>query len=200
MDVVKLTLNANAASYVPLNSSEKKPEVTHKARLNKLKEMLGVTDLFPLGSINSTSMMTAGKFPHALNLVIKYAAELAMEGRKDLRFQPLTSFTYSDGQTMLTVTGLLIENDLVDCFHSKTGIDRWSLSNTHWDVPKVIDIPNLTLRERLYIDSLLPQFSAEEIQKKLDFLFDKKEGKSVKMIDNYSNFYRQSPHFSRIIF
>jgi hypothetical protein len=196
LDVVKITLNANAASYEQFRESA---EVTGQARLNKLIEQLGEGDLFPLGSID-INMMIAKKFPMALSLIVKYAAEQAMRGRANLRFQALTSFSYSDGQTMLTITGVILEDALVAEFLEKTGIERWSLANTTWSKPKAIDIPNLTIKERLFIDALLPHSTSADIQAALGFSFHRNTDTSIEMISNYSSFYRQSPYFSRVVF
>lgn len=194
-DVVKITLNAHAASYVAQEGGD--PEETWQARLEDLRTKLG--DLFPLGSVNS-GMMTAKMFPHSLNLVVKYAASLSMRGQRGLYFQPLTSFSYSDGQTMLTVTGIILVDSLTNDFFNKTNIKDWELSNTDWSEPRRIDVPNLTLKERLHIDALLPNADAKDIQDKLGFMFDTKEKISLEMLKTYILFYRQSPYFSRIAF
>jgi len=195
-DIVKITLNANAASYVPRKEGEN-PEEIQKKRFEDLRDKLG--DLFPLGNVNST-MMTAKMFPTVLNLIIEYSANLAMRGQNGVCFQPLTSFSYSDGQTMLTVTGIVLDESLIDEFFIKTNIKEWSLSNTDWKEPRRIDIPNLTLKERLHIDALLPNSDVKFIQDNLGFMFDKKEKISLEMIETYMTFYRQSPYFSKIAF
>jgi len=192
-DVVKLTLNAHAASYVPQEGRE--PDETWQARLEDLRKKLG--DLFPLGSVNS-EMMTTKLFPHALNLVVKHAASLSMRGQRKFYFQPLTAFSYSDGQTMLTVTGIILVDSLTDEFFGKTSIKAWELSNIDWSEPKRINVPNLTLKEKLHIDALLPNSDAKDIQDKLGFMFDIKEKMSLEMLKTYILFYRQSPYFSRI--
>lgn len=195
-DIVKITLNANAASYVA-HAEGVDPENTQNKRLENLRTKLG--DLLPLGNVNTT-MMTAKLFPSALNLVVNHSANLAMRGQRGVCFQPLTSFAYSDGQTMLTVTGIILIESIINDFFSKTGIKDWELSNIDWSPPKRIDIPNLTLKERLYIDALLPSSDAKHIQDELGFMFDRKENMSLEMLKTYMLFYRQFPYFSRIAF
>ncbi|MBE9055716.1 O-methyltransferase [Sphaerospermopsis sp. LEGE 08334] len=191
-DIIKITVNSHAASYVASDSS---PGFDIKReRIRKLRDMLG--DTFPAAEITE-DMMTEKKFPDAMCLVLKNAANLAMQGQSDIYFQPLTTFTYRDGQCMLTLTGTILEHSQAKKFFETTGIDKWELSNIQWQQPQRINLPELTIRERLFIDSLLPQSSAEEIQQALKFKFDKKE--SLKMLETYIRFYRQSPYFSRIM-
>ena len=123
-----------------------------------------------------------------------------MLGQNDIYFQPLTAFSYKDGQQMLTVTGIILERNEKQGFLDKTYIDKWELSNIDWKPPRRINVPDLTIKERLYIDSCLPNSEANTIQNKLGFLFDQKKSVSLEMLETYVLFYRQSPYFSRIVF
>ena len=194
-DIIKITLNASAAAYYEA-PSKAEPIDIQNARINKLREILG--ELFPAADIKS-DMMTGKSFPEALGLVLKFVANLAMKGQSDIYFQPLTSFSYADGQQMLTVTGIILEHNETLIFLNKTNIDLWELSNINWNKPRRIDVPDLTIKERLCIDALLPNTEAKEIQNYLNFLFDKNENRSLEMLKMYVLFYRQSPYFSRII-
>jgi hypothetical protein len=197
LDIVKITLNAHAPSYheAPKGKGTNPVEDIQKPRLEKLSNKLG--ELFPIADV-TLDMMKGERFPEALCLIVKFAVNLSLSGRSDIRFQPLTSFCYADGVKMLTITGILIENDDSN-FLSTTNIENWELANTQWGKPRSINIPDLTIRERLYIDALLPNFKAEDIQKELGFLFSDKETESLEMLKTYILFYRQSPYFSKIL-
>ncbi|MBN3883276.1 MAG: hypothetical protein HWQ44_09885 [Nostoc sp. JL34] len=194
-DIIKITLNAHAASYLPAQSGARSDEI-QKLRLEELRRRLG--DIFPSAEV-TTDMMTQKRFPEVLCLVLKFAANLATQGRYDVYFQPISSFSYSDGQEILTVTGIILEKEQEISFFDKTNIKQWKLSNTNWGNPQRIDVPNLTVKERLYIDALLPNSEAEAIQENLGFLFDKNDKLSLEMLKTYVMFYRQSPFFSRIL-
>jgi hypothetical protein len=194
LDVLKITLNANAASYKEAAKGAT-PQAIQQSRLEELRIRLG--NIFPYADVTE-AFMTAKKFPEALCLILRHAANLAMQTQHDLIFQPLASFSYADGQTMLTVTGIILENSQVDDFFSGTDLKSWELVNTDWGKPRSIDIPDLTIRERLYIDQLLPDSNEQDIQDGLGFLFGKHEHQSLEMLKNYIIFYRQSPYFSRI--
>ncbi len=195
LDIIKITVNSHAASYVP--SDKKMDSSTLKnVRIEKLNTMLG--EIFPSTDV-TLDMMTERKFPEALCLVLKRAANLAMVGKSDIYFQSLTAFSYADGQQMLTVTGILLEKTKKQEFFDQTNIDKWKLSNINWKEPRRINVPDLTIKERLHIDSLLPNSQAKAIQDGLGFLFDSKESISIEMLETYILFYRQSPYFSRIL-
>jgi hypothetical protein len=194
-DIIKLTVNSHASSYV---SSQQgiNPSELQELRINKLKEMLG--ELFPSADVKA-EMMTEKRFAEGLYLIIKYSARLAVRGKVDLYFQPLTAFSYADGQQMLTVTGILLNTNKTEDFFEKTKLKQWQLSSIDVEKPHRINVPDLTIKERLTIDSLLPNANPEEIQNQLGFLFDKKEKISLEMLHTYIFFYRQSPYFSRIV-
>lgn len=196
LDIIKITVNSHAASYVPSQEDMKSLELK-SARISYLKTVLG--DIFPPAEV-TVDMMTEKRFPEALNLVLKYAANLAMLGQNDIYFQPLTAFSYADGQQMLTVTGIILERNEKQGFLDKTNIDKWELSNIDWKPPRRINVPDLTIKERLHIDSRLPNSEAKTIQDELGFLFDSKKSVSLEMLETYVLFYRQSPYFSRIVF
>lgn len=195
LDIIKITVNAHPASYVPCHGM--KPAEMQDARINHLKKVLG--DIFPSADVTG-NMMTEKKFPEALCLVLKYAANKTMSEQTDIYFQPLTAFSYADGQQMLTVTGIILEKDKNEKFIEKTNLDKWELSNIDWKPPRRINVPDLTIKERLHIDSRLPNSEAKTIQDELGFLFDSKKSVSLEMLETYVLFYRQSPYFSRIVF
>jgi hypothetical protein len=196
LDIIKITVNSHAAAYVQSQEDMKELEL-QDARIRHLKTGLG--EIFPAAEV-TVDMMTEKRFPEALHLVLKYAANLAMVGQNDIYFQPLTAFSYKDGHHMLTVTGIILERTEKQDFLDKTNIYTWELSNIDWKPPRRINVPDLTIKERLYIDSCLPKFEAKTIQDELGFLFDSKESVSLEMLETYVLFYRHSPYFSRIVF
>jgi hypothetical protein len=191
-DVIKITLNANASSLgeaIGATSTE-----IQTTRIDRLRDILG--DLFPSNEI-SPNMMNHKEFPKVLSFVLKNVATLALSNRKSIYFQPLTCFSYSDGQQMMTLTGIILDEESSEDFFTKTGLKEWELKNTNWSTPRSINIPDLTIRERLKINQLLPDSTPEQIEKVLGFKFDDKN--SLEMIKTYTMFYRQSPYFSKIL-
>ncbi len=195
-DVIKITLNAHPSAYKEAEKGANSNDI-QRSRIEKLKELLGEEDLFPSADITNL-MMIPKKFPYALMMILRHAANLALIGKNGIYFQPLACFSYADGQQMMTVTGIILDKEQREDFLEKTGLETWELSNINWSSPHSINIPNLTIRERLYIDRFLPNSTPDDIHKELGFQFDSKEQNSLKMIETYIMFYRQSPYFSRI--
>ncbi|NER00790.1 MAG: hypothetical protein F6K30_29530, partial [Cyanothece sp. SIO2G6] len=196
LDIVKITLNANADSYYPkVGGADVDNSEILRQRIKALEDKL--QECFPEGTITE-EMMLPKEFPYALTLIVMHNANLAMREQSGLSFQPLAIFSYADGQTMLTIAGILLEDDTVQDFFDCTGIERWDLSNTDWSEPKEIGIPDFTVKEKIAVDSLLPSSDKYEIHKKLGILFHESPTKSEKLLDTYIAFYRQSPYFSSV--
>lgn len=203
-DIVKITLNANPTSLLDQSSLDKKKlkqekkdvsEELQKRRFEILEDRLG--SLFPPSKI-SFDMMTSNSYPQVLVRILEYCSKLVMEERRGLLFQPLTAFSYADGQQMLTLTGIITTRGGVDEFLENTGFKGWELSQLAWTTPRRINIPAFTLKERLCIDSLLPDASVEDIHEKLGFYFSGKENISKQMLETYILFYKRSPLFLRV--
>ena len=209
-DIIKITLNANPSSYVSSehaeterrnlpDDDERKNQTAmrycYNARIRKLEGMLG--DLFPAAQIKSEHM-TQGGFPGAILLILKFASEQATKGQS-ISFQPLTAFSYADGQQMLTMTGIILEKEEIEEFFEQTKINDWGIGNTNWNEPRRINVPEFTVKERLCVDSLLPGSNAKQIQDELEFYFGGSENKSLEMLETYALFYRHSPFFSRVL-
>lgn len=202
-DIVKITLNANPE--VLRGSSEKNSEgkretveERNKLRLKKLTERLG--DYLPQGI--TEDQMTAEEYPTVLCAALEFAANKGMESRmaESLNFQPLASFAYSDSHhQMLTVTGIILPKSDRKAFFEKTQLKRWKTSTTTWGGYKLIMVPALTAKEKIFIDRQLPKKSGKEIQKSLKFLFDKNAAKSLQIIENYRMYYRYYPNFHKVV-
>lgn len=196
-DIVKITLNANPSSL--FNGTSKSNEEIKQYRFEKLKNDIG--DLISAKVISD--LMIHKEYPQALFFILERASKLALSSLSTY-FHPLTCFSYTDGQQMFSITGILLEKDKESENTNmlfRTGILDWKLSKTTWEEsPTVINVPDLTIRERLLVDSLLPDYPVEKIQEELGFLFSSKPKESLKMLETYALFYRHAPHFSRIIF
>lgn len=202
-DVVKITLNANPNSIIDekqyriikktLNENYQ-PEELYEKRLNDIKEKLD--EYFPQ-KIDS-SMMNKKKYPSVLCKALELAAESALNGTNNL-FIPISSFVYSDSENqMLTFTGSIINSTVKDEFVTKLDLLKWDYSCDSWGPPQIIDIPDLTLKERLTIDTFLPCENPDEIVGSLNIKFDPNDEKSLEKLKNYIRYYRHYPFFSKV--
>jgi len=194
-DLVKVTVNANATALARSTELEKEEDLNQK-RFDILEKRIGATN-FPADV--TPEMMTHALYPQVLYKAIKLAFHKGMEGSPRHYFQPLTSYVYADGQKMLTFTGIILALDETQEFFKKTEIKKWELSVIKDDKPLPINVPELSIKERMLLDSLLPKYSAETIQKRLKFLVGKNSEASLEGLRNYVRYYKQYPYFSKIL-
>ena len=202
-DILKITLNANPSALRSgvhiIDGKRELIDDARKAQFDELYTRLG--DMLPEGV--SAGDMEATKFPIVLLKTMQFAINNAMEGRRvaeGVCYQPLSAFSYQDGQQMFTLTGVLVTEADREAFLNKTGIDRWEHSCIDWGDPKKIAVPALTPREKLTIDRLLPDGETQQIQEKLGFYFGEDQSDSIEAIENYRRYYRYYPNFQRVIF
>lgn len=191
-DVVKVTLNAH---FPDVAVEDVPPLERRKAKLAKLEDQIG--DYLP--NDVDESMMNQSLYPTALFKVLKLVFDNGLVGSPDLYFQPLSSFYYADGQQMLTFSGVLLNRQTDEKFLNESGLNKWYFSVVDKSEPMAIRIPQLSLKERMQFDSLLPKSTAESIQKKFKYLFADEPEDSIAAINDYVNYYRMYPYFSKIV-
>ncbi len=194
-DIVKITVNVNPQALgepdpdEPNNTDIPAPEILHRYRLKKLME--AIPDYFPEGT--TFDMMRRLHYPKIICKAFEIAAKKAMEGIPELYYQPLTIFTYADsGNPMLTITGIMLEEKEEADFFEKTGIDDWIFAKAKWSDPLLIDVPELSVKERIQLDAMLPHHTRGDIYSSLNFIKKDK-------IDNYICYYRHYPLFGKIV-
>jgi len=193
LDIIKITLNANPTT---LHGGDDSNLSLQESRFKKLTELM--EDLLP--SNITPEQMTHKEYPKVLFSILKRASNLQMEGGT-LCLQPLSCFVYKDGgHEMLTMTAILLEEEAIKEFFTKTLIKQWELSRTNWDDnPLEINLPDLTIKERILIDSLLPDKNIDEIQENIGYLLTNKKEESLNLLKNYVLFYRYTPLFSKVL-
>lgn len=201
-DIVKITLNANPNSLRPSTSTDNQgnretTEVRNTKRLDILTKRIG--DLMPNGV--TADQMTDEGYGAVLAKAVEMAANGAMNSKPAELFQPLTIFSYNDlAHQMLTVTGVIIPKKGRRQFFKDARLIGFKLTDLDWGKPRKIMLPALTARERLFIDRHLPKRNARAIQRRLKFHFDKNVDRSLEILANYIQYYRQYPNFHRVLF
>jgi hypothetical protein len=192
LSIIKLTLNA-APATLGGNPGESGLQALRRAAFLKDFERC-----FPSGL--EEEKMENDNFPSTLLSVVDYTAAEALRDRVDWRFQPLTSATYADGQQMLTVTGILgRRTEIANVLHS-CDLATWEFARLTWSDPVQIQVPELTLKERIFINQLLPKLTDNValIQKRLRFLVDSPESASERKLQNYVSFQKHYPFWGKV--
>jgi hypothetical protein len=110
--------------------------------------------------------------------------------RKDTFFQPLFSFLYADGHEMLTFGGMLLS----DSDKERLEYADWSslpfLRRSADLEPFKIDVPILTRKERLYVDSYMP---CPEEWTPTEFELEPED------VANYSKIFKYCPLYAELL-
>ena len=177
--IVKISLRADPADY--LDTPEK---FAQRFR-----------SLMPNPSANPPAQ--SSEYAKFLQDMLRVAVQQALPVQLGVVFQPISSFFYSDGTNMLTLTGIVCGQSLT-CPIRELFVD-WEFSNVNWNKPLQIDVPFLSTKERLHLQHCLPGSSSvvQGLMFRLGYLLDVDEIRTKRQLANYAAFHRQYPYFIR---
>jgi hypothetical protein len=194
-DIFKVTLNANPDCLGNQNDGDEKiiENFKNKASSSYTSENIRINDLKALD-----------RFANVITKVIQNVAESALKHSDDLFFEPLTIFRYKDGpHQMLSITGIVLknlhENPRTKLLQDAMTTD-WPHISKSWTDIHEIAVPDLTGREKLSINRLLPSTTGNIKQEEIPFQLDKNPAKNMKSISNYIKYYRYIPNFERLVY
>ncbi|MEZ7215361.1 O-methyltransferase [Klebsiella spallanzanii] len=194
-DIVKVTLNAHAETL------GKAREMLHSAdpreyRAGQLSEKLDIFTPYPITAAHTGSKA----LPTTLLQALKKAMFMGVTNRPDVIIQPLSSFFYADGQGMITATAILLENkqSKINGFFKKSRLFSWPFLDQQWSKPRNINIPTMSLKERLLIESKLPSGSTKEIIDAMGFYLAEDEPQTNSQLETFIEYQRAIPWFSKI--
>lgn len=185
-DILKVTFNANANTLGKLEDGL-------DSRFDKLKNRIGKYLPSDSGSQDCTKENYPILLLKSLHVML---SSLFRETKYDKRFiVPLFSTIYQDSEhLMLTFTSIILD-DHDEELKIKEAFGDIPYVNFEWDKPSLIRIPELTIKEMIEINKLLPSEDAEEqLEQNFGFVF---EGKKEE-IASYISFYKYYPSFQSI--
>lgn len=202
-DVVKITVNANPATMGERQTTSP-PETAEQLRTRRFDNLkLKLGDYLP-SDIGPSDMETQA-YAVAILRSIKAAALRGIEGSANLFVQPLTAFVYQDAfHQMLTATCIVLDESDANQFLDHSGLRNYEFSTVSWDKPIKIDVPYLSVREKLYLDNLLFKGTRKHDRSRLksstalkvNLAKDPKDTRE--MVRQYLLFYRYYPHYHRV--
>lgn len=130
-----------------------------------------------------------------LPIMIKIAAEKALPTRGGTVFRCLNTAHYNDGTPMLSVTGITCPVDKVDEIDALFA--DWKFNSLSWSPLRKIDVPFLSIKEILKLESCLPADTEDgsKASATLGYIIDKDEATSVEKLRQYEYFHRYYPRF-----
>ena len=194
-DILKITMNA--APFTLGNERDNESNVAvQKRRLKALRSQL--EDFLPANSIHYSDMTTR-KLPSILCNCIKKAS---LEATQNTNRQavPLALFVYRDGaHQMLTITVRLVEKTHVNEFREDILKRGWEYLPKDWNDITRIKVPNLTAKERLYIEQLLFSKDHQDIHEELPFSFHSDQKQSLAVLEEYARHYKRYPSYFQVV-
>jgi len=186
--MIKITLQAEPKYYWRGHSSRQ------KERREDFREKF--RDFMPDPSANPPKLYQ--DFAYLLQGMIEISAQQALPPEAtNLKFQPISSFYYSDGTGMFSLTGVVCSADnqqeIINAFSD------WEFANLNWAKPKFINVPVLSTKERLQLQRYLPCHTSagQTLHSALGHLVAEDKIKTEAALEQYAAFHRYSPYFIR---
>jgi hypothetical protein len=191
-DVFKVTLNAAPESLgTPSDGTD-----LREFRLERL--LRRANDYSPMGA--EIDDVTTKNYPGLLLRCVESAAKKGLETKPRCIVLPLSAFSYADGQQMLTVTAIIIDKIDRVKFYTETRLEYWPFSCKSWADLRSISVPQLSSKERMHVEALLPDTSdAKTIFAELGYYVGMNEEEGAKLMTNFIEYYRMYPWYSKVV-
>jgi len=191
-DIVRVTVNANwnwwggpSTPYKPVPVPERQAKAMETLK-RKLVRYLP-TD------IKQTDLDEHG-ICVALARCFGKAADEVVRGK--LKFEPLSIIRYADGQQMMTITGAITNLTDRASLRQKIGLAHWPFASSSWADVNFLAVPDLTARERLYLEREASR-GAAALSASLGFDFEA-AAEMPGFIANFERYYRHYPAFTAV--
>lgn len=151
------------------------------------------------GDIPSNELVQK-KLPLILQRMLMVVAQRAIPSVNGESFEFVHSCTYSDGTPMISVTGMRIRNVERSRLHQSLA-DWRHYCNPKSDRPTPIDLPFLSIKERLRLEQYLPIVTntGKSLAKALGYRIEGGEEANLKQFQQYAEFYNEYPHFVKAV-
>lgn len=187
MSVFKITLSGRTKDLVKGNAADPLVEVAET-----FNETFGAFGPFSAADVNSAHIC------NTLYRICRRAIAEAIPDSKSRCVRTLASYQYNDGTPILTITMIVGPIAKIEDVIGRVQLDKWPFSDLNWHGTKEINVPSLSWREKLAVDQLLPDASARTVLRKLKLQLTEKYDDSIKVMENYVQFYRHVPQFLRV--
>jgi hypothetical protein len=189
--MVKITLRAHPWDYWTMQNNHPQKR---KAKVEQFPKKFGAV----IPDQSAYPHWSPGGFADLLQKMLQIAAQHALPAEATpLAFHPVSSFYYSDSTWMFTLTGVLWPRN--DKAAVERAFDGWAFANLTWANPTLIDIPDLSAKERLHLQQYLPCTTSPgaTLRAKLGHLVQEDIQTTEAALNQYATFHRYFPYFLR---
>lgn len=202
MSIVRITLRAEPQVDIDLLKSHVPEEYLQQMEAEFERKFRNEFVKFLPHSVETGAFIKAKAFARMVQLMVRRAASDALDfsGSK-VDFLPIQSTCYDDNTYMLSVTGVVYPRS--EKTKTRKLFESVRYADFDWNEPNVIDIPSLSMKERLFLERLLPipseKNSGEELFNALGYMIDNGVNRSTKQLEHYADCHRDYPNFVRIL-
>ena len=149
-------------------------------------------------SVKETDIERQIPFTNLLQKMIQLASQKALPALGKSIFQLLDSSHYNEQTHMLSITGIVCNKSEVKKIQQ--WFKNWHFVNLKWNVPRKIDVPTLSTKERLHLEKYLPTKAktGRSLSRALGYKIDNTESEHLEKLKQYEEFYQYYPYFARI--
>lgn len=198
--IVRITLRAQPViDLFPLEKRLLPAELTRmkeEMQQDFYKEFL---DVLPSEEIDAFANLQ--NYARMVQLMIRRAASNLLDsGGTKNTFLPVQSTRYDDNTQMLSVTGVVCQREDKTAYQEKLSGVRFA--SFEWEEPTELNIPALSLKERLRLENRLPVADRSQagdiLHEALGYNIDRSVAVSKKRLAEYAYYYRDYPHFVKM--
>jgi hypothetical protein len=195
-DIVKITMNANPNSVKDKSKFGSMKDFRKLVRL-ALEEEMG--DAFFPENVHDNDM-SPEPFSRVIANAIRRAATQSTSGAPGINAVPLTCFRYNDyAHQMVSTTIVLADAPIQASIDSDGVFQQWPFKCHGWGDIKLIDVPDVSAKERAAIHEGLFRESEWDVHENLPFKFDADKNKSFRIFQGYVKYYKRYPSFARVL-
>jgi hypothetical protein len=193
-DIIRVTLNASPEALG-------KPDSAADTDLKEYRLSVAQDRMAEYCPANaSEDDVSAAKYPNLLLKCVESALKKGMDTKRTSVIEPLSAFVYADGQQMLTVTAIVLQKIDLDPFYQATRLKSWAYRCIDWSPPRSISVPQLSAKERMFIEGLLPgESDPAAISSKLGYMIGDNPKEAEQLLSNFLQYYRLFPWYSRVV-
>ena len=187
--MIKITLRSHPEDYWFLNPTKLKKKQAEKFRRR-------------FGLVMPDPSADPPRSPDRLAFLLQEMLEIASQQQlpptaANRTFMPVSSFYYSDGTWMFTLTGIVCDVAMIK--QVKRAFKDWEFANLNWGHPTKIAVPVLSTQERLHLQRLLPTKTSpgSRLRRRLGYLIEDDIASTDEALEQYAAFHRYSPYFLR---
>jgi hypothetical protein len=184
--MVKITLRADSRDYFLFYN--------HREKARRFREEFSA--LLP----DPSAPLPRGceDFAYLVQKMLRIAAQRALPSEaNEYTLYPISSFYYSDGTWMFTLTGVIWPRSKMGAVEK--AYNSWEFANLTWNKPRLIDLPDLSTKERLHLQQFLPCESSQvdTLLDELGHLVEDDIPQTKTALEQYAAFHRYYPYFLR---